>query len=363
VPAIVLRLVILSVPVVVITSIWYVLGYLERGDAFVDKIRYENFERFTSSMADEPHKHTSFYLIGMFVLGILPWPLCFIAAATPRRIRNWLAHRITKQNLRPNLRLESLRSWWEGQGSLYQFSLIVTLGILLFFCIPSSKRSVYLLPAYPFAALLLERELRRIAHERVWIFRWLERVITVFLGAIAIAAVVLFVTPIGGVSLDWEALRSSMTLTKVLWSVVIAALLIVVLRGPGKELCAEGYARLAIVVVTAVALVGFFVYDGVAWQLSPKRWVYGERLQRVIEAQQYPQLFSYGSEAYGASFYLKKPFSRATPGGVPAGSLVFLEERKLAECMAQVASNIEEVVRYSSGLTSPKQDLVVIRVR
>ena len=77
----------LVVPVVACASIWYLLGYAERGDAFIDKILYENFARFTSSMADEPHKHSAFYLLGMLLLGLLPWTLCGAFALVRKRVR------------------------------------------------------------------------------------------------------------------------------------------------------------------------------------------------------------------------------------------------------------------------------------
>jgi len=357
-PGIVLRSVMVCVPVVAIASLWYVLGYFERGDAFLEKIRYENFERFTSSMADEPHKHSSFYLIGMLALGIVPWSLCFLPACAPQRIRGWWAQGATKADRSKG----RLASWWGGQGALYQFSWIVTLGVVIFFCIPSSKRSVYLLPAYPFIALLVERELRRIIQDRGRVFLWLERTIWFGLVLTAIAAAVVSFISVRGVKLDWGAFSASMTLNKVLSSAAIVAVLGGLLRVTLSELCTERVTRLALVVVTAVALVSFFIYDGVAWQLSPKRWVYGDQLQRALEQQPPPRLFSYGSEAYGASFYLKRPFSRATPGGVPAGSIVFLEERKRTEFESRIASDVAEVTRYHSGLSSHRQDVVVVRV-
>jgi len=355
---IVLRSMIIGVPVVAIASVWYVLGYLERVDAFVDKIRYENLERFTSSMADEPHKHSSGYLLGMLALGIMPWSLCFLAGCSLTRLRN--GRRQSDSGIKR--RFFGLGSWWIKQEPFYQFSWIVALGIVLFFCVPSGKRSVYLLPAYPFIAFLLEHELRRFADERGSIFIWIERTIILFLILLAVAMLVLLCTPVGGVGLKLGALGASMTTTKVLSAGAIVALLGVVLRETLRELWAERCAKLAIIVVAAVALISFFSYDGIAWQMSPKSWVYGEQLQRALKVQPPPRLFSYGSEAYGASFYLKRKFSRATPGGVTEGSLVFLEERKRAEFESRIADQVEEVARYSSGLESRKHDVVVLRV-
>lgn len=352
-PGIALRAVAVSVPVVAIASVWYLLGYFQRGEAFIEKIRYENFERFTSSMADEPHKHSMFYLLGMLGVGVLPWSLCMVPQVAPQRLRTWWLEKRHVANL---------FSSWRAQSPLHQFSWIVSLGIVLFFCIPSSKRSVYLLPAYPFLAVVLEGGLRRIEKSSPRLFDTISRCILYGLVVILVAATVVFAIPVAGVKLDIRALLESMTLSKLLSAAGICTLLGVVSWSTVKELVGKPLERLAFVVVGAVAVVSFSVYDVVAWQLSSKRWVLNPVLQRELHAETPPRLLSYGSEAYGASFYLKVPFSRATPDGIPDGSLVFVEQGKLADLKTNVAPQVEELMRYSSGISPPKRDIVVVKV-
>ena len=95
----------------------------------------------------------------------------------------------------------------------------------------------------------------------------------------------------------------------------------------------------------------------------PKKWLNDPALVQALNSEPNPRLLSFGSEAYGASFYLERPFSRAVPGGdISTGSLVFMEARKLQDFQQQLGLRSEEVTRYSSGLESSKKDLVVVRV-
>lgn len=347
------RAVAISLPVVLVVSIWYLLGYLERGDAFLEKIRYENFERFTSSMADEPHKHSALYLVGMLALGVLPWTLPLMLWAT-------VATRERKIHF-SNLTGRVL-SYWKTLAPLYRLSWIVSVGVFLFFCVPSSKRSVYLLPMYPCTALLLEGLLRKTAGNWPGFFKGYTRAIFAMCILLLASALILNVVAVGGISLDPKALLASFGLIKLLSVALIACLVYYFSARVSTAAFSKPVERLAGMVLLAIVSVSFFIYDGVAWQLSPKSWLKDPKLTAALNNQPTPKLFSFGSEAYGASFYLNRPFSRATPGNVPAGSLIFLEARKLTELNQTIAQETEVVGRYSSGLESPKKDVVVVRV-
>ena len=71
-------------------------------------------------------------------------------------------------------------------------------------------------------------------------------------------------------------------------------------------------------------------------------------------------MYSFGSESYAASFYLKKPFLGAG-ADLPQGSLVFVEEKNLGRFRDELKRDYKEVSRYSSGLEG-KKALVVIEV-
>ncbi len=118
-------------------SIWYYLAYLKSPNEFYERVWYENFSRFTDTMADKPHNHSVFYLIGMFFLGTLPWSFIFLL-------------KIQKFPKSP----KQCRIFWQNSELLQKFSILTIIIVLAFYSIPGSKRSVYLLVCYPFLALL-----------------------------------------------------------------------------------------------------------------------------------------------------------------------------------------------------------------
>ncbi len=127
---------------VLFASTWYIAAYYQAPEEFIGRLWYENVNRFTSTMEDGPHRHSVFYLLGMLLIGLLPWSAYLIGVYR------------TKWNTLPHL-LRNTKSLLRGSSRLVQFSLLSIGFIFLFYCIPSSKRSVYLLAAYPFIAIIL----------------------------------------------------------------------------------------------------------------------------------------------------------------------------------------------------------------
>jgi 4-amino-4-deoxy-L-arabinose transferase-like glycosyltransferase len=344
------RAVAIALPVVGIASIWYLLGYLERGDAFVDKIMYENFARFTSSMADEPHKHTVFYLIGMLLIGLLPWTVCGACASGRSHVTA-----LTK--------VSQWRSMWRRLPDLYQFSLVSVVVIVLFFSIPSSKRSVYLLPAFPFFALLIELVLRGVEQSHQKMLRALERVVIGGTTALLAVAGLMVVVPLVGVSLEPAAFMRSLTTLKIASVVVVFALLAGPLRGSVQQIMRKPLERLSLAMIASVAIVSFFIYDTIAWQLSPRNWLFSEQFTRSLPQPQPERWYAFGSDMYGASFYLKKPFTTVDSGTIPAGSLVMLESKRLDQFRSVMDPQAKEIFRYHSGLEDTRKDIVVVQVQ
>lgn len=416
-----------------VASIWYILGYLERGAAFIEKVRYENFERFTSQMVDEPHKHSSLYLIAMLALGLLPWTgiLCACALVKLKKARLFSYFRLksslklaensgvkgancgaealpgNKIGTRACLRflswlrlvgvsrakrgLQATYSGYRSLAPLERFSCVVVAFTVIFFCIPSSKRSVYLLPCYPFLAILLERIFRKVASDSVWSRRCnrLSAVVLTFsavavFSVLALYGVFYFFSELklgGYFRLDYRYFILSVTLFKVVvLAVILNVLFSKVCRSELKALWHRPIERLALAVISAVVACSFFIYDPLAWQLSPKGWVLGDL--RIKGARYY----SYGSEAYGASFYLGEQFfsittQRGLEGGAAsrlmvqgrevglselAGGVVFLDARREAEFREALGGVLggryEVIARHASGVERAGRDVLVVRV-
>ena len=116
--------------------------------------------------------------------------------------------------------------------------------------------------------------------------------------------------------------------------------------------------QLSVTMVVAVWCVSFSVYDTVATQLSPKRWLQSEEFRGQALMREERSLYSFGSEMYGASFYLERQFSRLV-GAPPAQSLVFMEQKRVNEFANLCGATPREVARYSSGVERPSKDILV----
>ena len=94
-----------------------------------------------------------------------------------------------------------MRDWWRSLDSVERFSWLAFGIILVFYCIPKSKRSVYLLPVYPFVGYGMACLCKWLAHEHARLVRgyvWLLAVLAALLSGVwgllqvdAVAAVVL----------------------------------------------------------------------------------------------------------------------------------------------------------------------------
>lgn len=124
----------------ILPALWYVAAYSQGGDGFLDLVIEENFGRMTGTMSYESHENPWTYNVITVIAGMAPYTLLVLLAAVPLFI-----HR--ERNLPFRVRLQRIRdSRWELFMCLYAVIVFV------FYCIPSSKRSVYLLPMYPMLA-------------------------------------------------------------------------------------------------------------------------------------------------------------------------------------------------------------------
>lgn len=337
---------VIALPVIALSSLWYVAAYLERGDEFLDKVLYENLDRATSSMHDSPHEHSIPWLLGMFLVGLLPWSPVWLYDGI--RNRRW-------------------RLSWASFSQLERFSLIAVVFITVVFCIPAGKRAVYLLPAYPFVAILAATSVERwgVQYGKVMggFTAALKRVALVLGSALLVAFAVRDYAPSLVLPYVTEFLRAfsdGLSVCKVLSLGVAASGVWYLLQ---QRTALSAHCRAAVWMVNVVAIVSFCVVDPVMLSLSPKRWL--QDVHFVAERGEIAsdsQFFSFGSEAYSVSFYLKKPFKRAL-SPVPAGSIIFVEQQNLERMRAEVAPHFVELGRFRSPFEKEKKAVVVVRVQ
>lgn len=165
----------------ILPALWYWLAYKHGGERFLDKFWQENIARMSSTMEDKPHSHSIFYLLGTLYLGFIPWSLLLTIPGL-LGLKNFRA------------KLSNVHGTFR-EKSIYGFSAWVALVVIVLFSIPDSKRSVYLLPAYPFIAVLISRI---ISSESYQISRAFIYVTRIWYTVLAFAGIVVGIIVVAG---------------------------------------------------------------------------------------------------------------------------------------------------------------------
>lgn len=175
-------------------ALWYIAAWKQGGDNFMNVMLAENFGRFfhldTPAISYElGHEEGFFYNFLTLSAGFIPWTIFFVFSlfgmklALPRQ-----SFSVTVKNI------------WTRICSLDKprlFSLVAIVCILFFYSIPSSKRSVYLMPAYPFIALFLAQYAIYITEYRMRV----TRVFAAFLAAVvSVISIAILLTTTGIIS-------------------------------------------------------------------------------------------------------------------------------------------------------------------
>lgn len=149
---------------------WYYAAYLQGGDEFLRLVKEENIDRLLGKMAYESHENSFWYNFLTLITGWLPYTLLFVFSLF---VLPW--KRFSKSGF-----MQSVR-----RAEPMQVFVWLAFGLILFFyCIPKSKRSVYLLPCYPFMAWLMAQYVVWLVANRlsaVKAYAWLMGVLGVVL--------------------------------------------------------------------------------------------------------------------------------------------------------------------------------------
>lgn len=149
---------------------WYYAAYLQGGDEFLRLVKEENIDRLLGKMAYESHENSFWYNFVTLITGWLPYTLLFVFSLF---VLPW--KRFSKSGF-----VQSVRC-----AEPMQVFVWLAFGLILFFyCIPKSKRSVYLLPCYPFMAWLMAQYVVWLVANRlsaVKAYAWLMGVLGVVL--------------------------------------------------------------------------------------------------------------------------------------------------------------------------------------
>lgn len=180
--------------------LWYSAAWKQGGDDFLNVVIAENFARFlhlsTPNIAyDLGHENGVWYNFMTIIAGFMPWTIFFIFSIFGLKIS------------KPGKSLTALlKDIWQRIRSMEKirlFSLVAIVCILFFYSIPSSKRSVYLMPAYPFIALFLAQYALYITEYKTKVTRVFATILVLLVNMVFIAILLTIfglVNPVGIVS-------------------------------------------------------------------------------------------------------------------------------------------------------------------
>lgn len=139
----------------VLPLIWYWAAYRQGGDQFMALVMDENVGRFLGKMKAVTHANPWHYNFLMLITGWLPWTLPLLLSLFVLPWRKF-ANSFTKGESTGKVTLKSrIMAAMRKADAVQVFTWLSFLLILFFYCIPKSKRGVYLLPCYPFMAVLI----------------------------------------------------------------------------------------------------------------------------------------------------------------------------------------------------------------
>ncbi len=128
----------------ILPALWYFAAWRQGGDAFLDLVIEENVLRFLGKMTYSSHENPWYYNVMTIVTGFVPYTLLLlIPAFSLKRIKTFN---------KPNSWWSRFKKYIQNMDDTRLFTLLSIVIMFVFYCIPKSKRSVYLLPVYPFIA-------------------------------------------------------------------------------------------------------------------------------------------------------------------------------------------------------------------
>ena len=191
----------------ILPAVWYVAAWHEGGDAFLRLVYEENIGRMTGTMSYESHVHPFTYNFTSLLSGWAPWVLLMLFSlfekpwkkrenegeGPGKKSETVIASDEKKEGNTTFIVCFCKKSLgrMRGMDGIRLFTWLAAVLIFVFYCLPSSKRSVYLLPCYPFMAVLMAEYIS-------WLWRsGRHSALKAYIRFIAVLALVLTMTVVG----------------------------------------------------------------------------------------------------------------------------------------------------------------------
>lgn len=167
------KLAVCALLALVVPALWYVAAWERGGAEFVRLAMEENFGRMMGTMSYESHVNPWYYNLLTLAGGIAPYTLVPVMAVLMALV----------PDVRRSMRGALYR--WRTVTPPRFFMFVAPLVVLVFYCFPESKRSVYLLPMYPFMAMQL-------AMLALWLARRSANAVKVYTATICLLSMAAF---------------------------------------------------------------------------------------------------------------------------------------------------------------------------
>lgn len=157
-------------------AIWFYFAWQQGGQEFLDLMYEENIGRMTNTMGYNSCVEPWYYNFITVFAGYIPWVLMLLISLF------FLSYSKPTQ---PNKWWKRFVEWLNQMDDVDLFSLASIVVTFVFYCIPQSKRSVYLMPIYPFIAYF-------IAGYIIWLEENKKPVLKIYGGILASLSILLF---------------------------------------------------------------------------------------------------------------------------------------------------------------------------
>lgn len=148
--------------------VWMWAAYQQGGAEFSALMAEENTGRFFGKMSYASHENPLWYNFLTLIWGWVPWTLVLLISLFGLK---WKEMRWLPEGDSFGSRLKQAWTKFRNQPPLQLFTWLAILLIFIFYCVPKSKRSVYLLPIYPFMAVLMAEYLLALVQRGAKVFR------------------------------------------------------------------------------------------------------------------------------------------------------------------------------------------------
>lgn len=149
-------------------AVWYWAAYQQGGENFSNLMLEENAGRFFHKMSYESHENPLWYNFLTLISGWVPWTLVLLISLFCLK---WKKISWSQNGASWRQRIKDGWMKFRNQSPVQLFTWLVILIIFIFYCIPKSKRSVYLLPIYPFMAILIAEYLLALVQRGAKVFK------------------------------------------------------------------------------------------------------------------------------------------------------------------------------------------------